>query len=234
MTHAAAIFDLDRTLLHRGSAPILRARLRDVGLATRAIPGEGLVFGLFDVVGETYPSLALVRQAPRFARGWPVADVRRAGELAAAELEGMVHPEIEPVLDAHHAAGRVVALATGAPHDLVAPFAALLGVDTLLATRLGVGADGRYDGTLDGAVVWGRGKLAAVRAWAEGRAIDLAESWAYSDSFYDLPLLVAVGHPVAWNPDVRLAAIATLRGWPVRRPRRPPPAATSPPADGSG
>jgi putative phosphoserine phosphatase/1-acylglycerol-3-phosphate O-acyltransferase len=63
--------------------------------------------------------------------------------------------------------------------------------------------------------VWGSGKLRAVRAWAETHGVDVGESWAYSDSFYDLPLLGAVGHPVAVNPDVRLQTVATLRRWPV-------------------
>ena len=63
--------------------------------------------------------------------------------------------------------------------------------------------------------MWGPGKLAAVPAWADERGIDLAESYAYSDSRFDLPLLSAVGHPVAVNPDPRLLAIAVAARWPV-------------------
>ena len=64
--------------------------------------------------------------------------------------------------------------------------------------------------------MWGRGKLEAVRAWAADAGIDLKSSWAYSDSYYDAPLLDAVGHPTAVNADLRLVALARLKGWPLR------------------
>jgi putative phosphoserine phosphatase/1-acylglycerol-3-phosphate O-acyltransferase len=63
--------------------------------------------------------------------------------------------------------------------------------------------------------VWSQGKLAAVRTWADEHGVDLAESYAYSDSIYDAPLLGAVGHPFAVNPDPRLQLFATVRRWPV-------------------
>jgi putative phosphoserine phosphatase / 1-acylglycerol-3-phosphate O-acyltransferase len=85
----------------------------------------------------------------------------------------------------------------------------------VIATRYGERDDGTYDGTIVGEFVWGAGKLAAVRQWAEERGYDLAESFAYSDSYYDLPLLSAVGHPTAVNPDPRLLAQAVARRWPV-------------------
>ena len=65
------------------------------------------------------------------------------------------------------------------------------------------------------------GKLEAVKAWADQHGVDLADSYAYSDSIYDTPLLSAVGHPAAVNPDPRLLAFATLRRWPVAPPRCP-------------
>jgi putative phosphoserine phosphatase/1-acylglycerol-3-phosphate O-acyltransferase len=64
--------------------------------------------------------------------------------------------------------------------------------------------------------VWEPGKLRTVRAWADAHDVDLRESYAYSDSFYDARLLDAVGHPVAVNPDMRMLALATLRRWPIR------------------
>jgi putative phosphoserine phosphatase / 1-acylglycerol-3-phosphate O-acyltransferase len=70
--------------------------------------------------------------------------------------------------------------------------------------------------------VWGPGKLSAVRRWAEGHGVELSDSWAYSDSVFDVPLLSAVGHPCAVNPDLRLQAVAALRRWPVRHLDVPP------------
>jgi putative phosphoserine phosphatase/1-acylglycerol-3-phosphate O-acyltransferase len=79
-----------------------------------------------------------------------------------------------------------------------------------------VGADGdTYDGTLDGPFVWSTGKLEAVRAWAKERRVDLRQSWFYSDSVYDTPLLSAVGNPVVVNPDPRMVFMAAARRWPT-------------------
>jgi putative phosphoserine phosphatase/1-acylglycerol-3-phosphate O-acyltransferase len=89
-----------------------------------------------------------------------------------------------------------------------------LGMDDVVATRYEV-RDGKFTGALDGGFVWGNGKLDAVRRWAHGRGIQLEDSTAYSDSVYDLPLLAAVGHPVAVNPDARLRAVAWARRWPL-------------------
>jgi putative phosphoserine phosphatase/1-acylglycerol-3-phosphate O-acyltransferase len=112
-------------------------------------------------------------------------------------------------------------LATTTPYDMVAPLAERLDIDDVVATRYAV-RDGVYTGGLDGEFVWGRGKLSAVRRWAEAHGVELSDSWAYSDSVFDVPLLSAVGHPCAVNPDLRLQAVATLRRWPVRNLDVPP------------
>ena len=85
----------------------------------------------------------------------------------------------------------------------------------MVATRYGVDADGTYDGTLDGPFVWSAGKLAAITEWADRNGVDLAESYAYSDSVYDTPMLAAVGHPVVVNPDPRMVLVAAARRWPT-------------------
>jgi putative phosphoserine phosphatase/1-acylglycerol-3-phosphate O-acyltransferase len=112
-------------------------------------------------------------------------------------------------------------MATTTPYDLVCPLAGRLGFDDVLATRYGE-VDGVYTGALEGSFVWSTGKRSVVRAWAADHDVDLAASWAYSDSFYDVPLLVDVGHPTAVNPDPRLWLVATLRRWPVRHLDAPP------------
>ena len=63
--------------------------------------------------------------------------------------------------------------------------------------------------------LWGRSKSDAVELWAHQHGADLADSWAYSDSYFDAPLLAKVGHPVAVNPDLQLRVMAAIRGWPV-------------------
>jgi putative phosphoserine phosphatase/1-acylglycerol-3-phosphate O-acyltransferase len=97
---------------------------------------------------------------------------------------------------------------------LIKPLADALGLDDVIATRYGE-ADGKYDGTINGEFVWGKGKLRAVQEWAAQNDVSMADSFAYSDSWYDAPLLAAVGHPHADNPDPRLMVRATLQRWPV-------------------
>ena len=120
------------------------------------------------------------------------------------------------MFDEHRAEGRPLVLATTTPYDLVKPFADRLGLDDVIATRYGVAADGdTYDGSLDGPFVWSSGKLEAVRTWAEEHGVDLRQSWFYSDSVYDTPLMSAVGHPVVVNPDPRMVFMAAARRWPT-------------------
>jgi len=210
----AAFFDLDRTLLRGASGPIIGEALKTAGVTDRSIPGEQLVYKLYDLFGENRPSMEVTKRAVRFASGWVRSQVQEAGELAADALAASLQPFARPIFDEHRAAGRPLVLATTTPYDLVKPLADALGFDDVVATRYGE-ADGKYDGTLDGEFVWGPGKLRAIQTWAKETGIDLAESWAYSDSFYDLPMLGAVRHPVAVNPDPRMLVVALLRRWPV-------------------
>ena len=215
-----AFFDLDRTLLQGGSGPVISEALRSVGIG-RTIPGEGAFYRIYELLGETRPAMIVTRQVARFAAGWPLDAVREAGALAGESLAATVQPYARPLFEEHRGAGRLLVLATTTPYELVRPLADALGFDDVIATRYGE-RDGAYDGTIVGDFVWGSGKLQAVRAWSETRGVDLGESWAYSDSWYDLPLLEAVGHPHAVNPDARLSAIALLRRWPIVYLDKPP------------
>ena len=216
MTKSAAFFDLDRTLLLGASGPTISAALRNHGvLGSRSIPGEKLAFGIFNVFGETLPSIFLTRQGARAAKGWSADDVKAAGRDLAEELVADVEPFALATLADHHEAGRKVVLATTTPYDVIKPFADLLGFDDVLATKYRIDDDGKYDGSIDGEFVWSRGKARLVQAWARSNVVDLGESYAYSDSFFDVPMLSKVGHPVAVNPDPRLFMYATARRWPT-------------------
>lgn len=212
---AAAFFDLDRTLLRSASGPIIGEALAAAGLGPKGgLPGQGVLYRVYDLVGETLPTMALARAAARAAKGWSADTARQAGKMAAARLESIVAPYAHAIVAEHRAAGRPVVLATTTPYDLVAPLAERLGFDDVIATRY-TEEDGAYTGGITGDFVWAAGKLRAVRSWAAANGIDLKESFAYSDSVYDAPLLSAVGHPYAVNPDPRLLVLATLRRWPV-------------------
>ena len=200
-TSGAAFFDLDRTLLRGASGEVFSHAMQVAGLSSRSMPGERFMFGLFNAIGETLPTMALARQAVTLAKGRSQNAVQAAAVSVADQLVAMVQPFAESAFAAHRAAGRPIVLATTTPYDLVKPFADRLGLDDVVATKYGVDGDGRYDGTLSGPFVWSAGKLAAVAEWAAEQGIDLAESYAYSDSVYDTPLLSAVGHPIVVNPD---------------------------------
>lgn len=211
----AAFFDLDRTLLPKASGPALSAAMRQTGVVTSRLPGESLLFGYFNLLGESLGSIALARQAVLVAKGRPADAFDEAAALAADVLEPMIGPFASMLIEEHRAAGRPVVLATTTPEHLIRPFAERLGIDAVIATRYEVGEDGCFTGRNDGHFVWSMGKIAAVREWAEEEGIDLEESFAYSDSVYDAPLLKAVGNPGAVNPDPRLQALAVAARWPV-------------------
>ncbi|MGK0332767.1 MAG: putative phosphoserine phosphatase/1-acylglycerol-3-phosphate O-acyltransferase, partial [Minisyncoccia bacterium] len=211
----AAFFDLDRTLLSGASGEVFSDAMRMAGLSSKPFPGEKLLFGLFNAIGETLPSMALARQAVTLAKGRSQQAVSGVAEQVADRLVSMVQPFADASFAAHREAGRPIVLATTTPYDLVKPFADKLGLDDVVATRYGVDANGNYDGTLVGPFVWSAGKLEAITAWAAERDIDLADSYAYSDSVYDTPMLDAVGFPTVVNPDPRMVFMAAARRWPT-------------------
>lgn len=215
MTQGAAFFDLDRTLLAGASGEIFSEAMQRAGLSSGPFPGEKFLFGLFHRIGETLPAMAIARQGVTVAKGRSAAAVQVAAESVVEQLVGLVQPFAETALKTHRESGRPVVLATTTPYDLVKPFADALGFDDAVATRYAIDANGNYDGTLDGPFVWSAGKLTAIQDWADHHGVDLAESWAYSDSFYDTPMLDAVGHPVVVNPDPRMVLVAATRRWPT-------------------
>src|SRR5207244_7435329 len=112
----------------------------------------------------------------------------------------------------HHAAGHHTVLITGALDCFVEPIRPLF--DDVVASRLAV-RDGRFTGDLAHPPLVGEARAAWLRQYALVKDVDLKRSYAYADSHSDLPLLRAVGNPVAVNPDVALYRVARKRRWPV-------------------
>ena len=216
VSRAAAIFDLDRTLLDGASWPIYHQALVQEGVVSAGGGAAlGIVFGLFRGLGESFLSMQATRLAAGRTRGWSLAAVDAAAVAALPELLAEVHPYALVLMEEHRQRGDLLVLATTTPYRLAGPLAQALGFDACLATRYGE-VEGAFDGTIEGPFVWNRGKLNAVQSWASANNVSLAASSAYSDSFFDAPLLEAVAHPTAVNPDPRLALLAVLRGWPLR------------------
>ncbi|MFM7526855.1 MAG: HAD-IB family hydrolase, partial [Actinomycetota bacterium] len=212
---AAAFIDLDRTLLSGASGPVITAALRAAKLVPQSIPGESLLYRIFNTVGETLPSMLLARQGATAMKGKSQRVVRDAARTAIPELAALVQPFAKQLIEKHRAAGDKLVLATTTPYDFIDEFARTLGFDDVIGTRFAVDAGGLYTGELDGRFVWSGGKLAAVSEWCTTNNVDIKISSAYSDSVYDSPLLEAVGYPHAVNPDARLQVLAAARRWPI-------------------
>ena len=212
----AAFIDLDRTLISQASGPLLSAALRDAGVVSQSrLPGEEMLYRVFNVVGETLPSMLLARQGVAVMKGKPRHAVIAAANSANAQLMQLVHPKARAIIEGHRRNGVKVVLATTTPHDLIATFARSMGFDDVVATRFDVDEEGLYTGKLIGPFAWSAGKLEAVTAWCQDHSVSLAHSYAYSDSVYDAPLLDAVGFPHVVNPDPRLTVMATAKKWPT-------------------
>jgi putative phosphoserine phosphatase/1-acylglycerol-3-phosphate O-acyltransferase len=212
----AAFFDLDRTVIAGSSGAVVTERLRAAGVvAAPRLPGESLLYRMYASMGENLPSMVLARQGVIALRGIERHRVLAAAHTAIDGLMAEVLPGAREAIDRHRRDGLRVVLATSTPHDLIAGFARRAGFDDVIATRFDVDDEDRYTGDLEGPFTWSAGKLAAVRAWCIEHGVALDESYAYSDSYYDVPLLESVAHPHVVNPDSRLGAVAASRQWPV-------------------
>ena len=150
---SAAIFDLDRTLLDGGSGPTISRILAEEGITSGEVPGQKLLYWIYNTFGENRASMVVAKQGARFAKGWKKAAVQSAGERVAIALQDVLQPFALAELAKHRKEERLLVLATTTPYDLVAPFAELLGMDAVLATRYD-DTNGIYNGSIDGRFVW--------------------------------------------------------------------------------
>ncbi len=219
----AAFFDLDRTLLPHASGTIFARHLEAEGIHSSAskLPGAELLVRAYDTFGETKLNVSLARLAVRAAKGWSVEAVSRAAKAAVPDLLDAIPGYAKLLLDEHSVNGIKLVIASTSPVVLMRPLVEALGFDDVIGTQW-AHRDGAFLGRLDGPFVWGTEKRDAIRFWAESNGVSLAESFGYSDSYFDAPMLDIVGTGVAVNPDARLAALAMLKGWEIRHFDAPP------------
>jgi HAD superfamily hydrolase (TIGR01490 family) len=219
VSRAAAFFDLDRTLMAGSSGMHFARAAYRTGMVSRSqLVRWGLEHLRFRLRGSTDERTAQVlSQVRELLAGVPERDIERmAPDLLAGVLPRIYPPMLEEVR-AHQDAGRATFIVSAAGNGLVEILARVLGMDGGIGTRYEVGGNGLLTGRIVEPFVYGDGKVTAVRRFAAQHDIDLGESWAYSDSVSDLPMLRSVGNPVAVNPDAELAQIAADRGWHVMR-----------------
>jgi HAD superfamily hydrolase (TIGR01490 family) len=222
MTREAAFFDLDKTVIAKSSTLAFGRPFFQGGLINRraVLKGAYAQF-VFSLAGADAAQMERMRsQITAMTTGW---DVEAVHDIVRETLHGLIEPlvyaEAADLIEEHRAAGREIVIVSTSGADMVEPIGEMLGVDRAVATRM-VTLDGRYTGEID-FYAYGENKAVAIRQVAAEMGYDLADCWAYSDSATDLPMLEAVGHPTAVNPDRGLRKIAGERGWPVLTFSRP-------------
>ncbi|HVM12004.1 MAG TPA: HAD family hydrolase, partial [Actinomycetota bacterium] len=218
----AAFFDLDKTIISRSSSLALSRPMYRAGLVSRAQLLRGAYAQLvYLLIGADERRMERAKNALlALTKGW---ERRRVEQVVRETLDNVLQPLIyQEALDLialHRALGRRVFIISSATEEIVRPLAERLGVEDVIATRVRI-EGGRYTGEL-AFYCYGPAKAEAIREVAAARGVDLAGSYAYSDSVTDLPMLEAVGNPIAVNPDRELRRVAIGRGWQTRDFRRP-------------
>jgi HAD superfamily hydrolase (TIGR01490 family) len=213
----AAFFDLDKTIIARSSALVFGKPFYREGLISRTTIVKGMYAQLvYHLVGADESKMERMRAALlELTKGWEKEKVSQLVRDTIAEIiDPIIYAEALALIDEHRAAGRRVYIVSSSAEEIVRPLAAYIGVPHVIATRAKVDAEGRYTGELE-FYCYGDGKRQAILEEAAAHGIDLAASYAYSDSITDLPMLEAVGHPHAVNPDRELRRVAQERGWPI-------------------
>ena len=217
LTRAAAFFDLDRTLMSGSSAQhFVRAAYRQRLVSRTQFLRWGRDFLAFRLYGSTDDSTAAaVKDAEGILRGASAKQFRRMAPEIMAGILPRIYPQMLEEIRRHQDDGRAAFIVSAAGNDLVRLLAAVLDMEGGIGTRYEISPDGSMTGRLDGPLVYGEGKVEAMSRYAASHDLNLADSFAYSDSTSDLPMLRAVGTAVVVNPDAELAAIARSESWQV-------------------
>jgi HAD superfamily hydrolase (TIGR01490 family) len=216
VSRTAAFFDLDKTIIAKSSTLAFSRPFYEGGLINRrTVLRSGYSQFVYLFGGADHDQMERMRQyLSALASGW---DVQTVKDIVAETLHHIVDPlvydEAVDLIEEHHTAGRDVVIVSSSGAEVVEPIGEMLGADRVVATQMVI-EDGRYTGEI-AFYAYAEGKAEAIRDLAARECYDLAQSYAYSDSATDLPMLEAVGHPYAVNPDKTLRRLAAERGWPV-------------------
>jgi HAD superfamily hydrolase (TIGR01490 family) len=218
----AAFFDVDNTLV-RGSTSIIFGKVAFAGgnIKRRDIWRFMWEHLRFIRRGEKNSKMANIKdRALSLTKGHSVAELKGLiDQVYSDEIKPRLWPRSVERLKHHLEQGHEVWLVSAAPVELVDVIAKDLGANGALGTLVGH-KDGVLTGELVGDPLHGKDKLMAVERLAQERGINLKESWGYSDSLNDLPLLTSVGHAVAVNPDPMLRKYAVAAGWEIMKQHR--------------
>ena len=221
MSQIGAFFDVDRTLVACNTGRLFLRDLRRRGEISflRALRALGWM-------AKYHLSLIdLQIIAGKVAEQMRGRSEREFAERCRRWVEDEVLPLVVPgalrQIERHRAEGHVLAVLSSSPIYVTRPLAEMLGIDEVLSTTFEVEGD-LFTGRLVGPACVGAGKIHWAESLGARREVDLAQSWFYTDSFTDMPMLERVGNRVIVNPDPRLRHMAKKRGWPVQDWSKPP------------
>lgn len=220
----AAFFDLDKTIIATSSAFAYGREFLHNGLIT---PQDAMSLSLakasYMLAGQSSAQMDSTRdQLTSMVAGWSEKQVREiVHDTMHTVLIPAIYSEARELIQAHQAAGHEVIIISASARQLVEPIAAELGVDKVISTELEI-VDGKFTGTVE-FYCKGSAKADAITGLVDECGYNLQDSFAYSDSATDAPMLELVGHPVAVNPDRALKKIALESGWEIRSFKDPAP-----------
>ena len=215
MSRVGAFFDVDRTIVSVNTGRLFLRDLRRRGQISffRMLRALGWMakyhLSLIDLqwvatrlAGEMAGQLE--REFAETCRKWVEKDVLP-----------LVVPGAREKIEKHRAEGHLLAILSTSPNYVTEPLAEILGIEEVMSTRFEVDG-GLFTGRLLGPACVGKGKVHWAEDLGSRRQVDLSQSWFYTDSYTDMPMLERVGNRVVVNPDPRLKRIAKRRGWPVQ------------------
>ncbi|MCW2527505.1 MAG: inhibition of morphological differentiation protein [Pseudonocardiales bacterium] len=216
MGRPAAFFDLDKTIIAKSSTLAFGRPFYQGGLINRrTVVRSAYAQFVFALAGADADQMDKMRDyLTKMCTGWDVQQIRDIVDETLHEIiDPIVYEEAVRLIHEHQEAGRDVVIVSSSGAEVVEPIGEMVGADRAIATRMVV-EEGKYTGAIE-FYAYGPYKAEAIRAVAAEQGYDLQTSYAYSDSITDLPMLEAVGHPFAVNPDRALRKEAQARGWPI-------------------
>jgi HAD superfamily hydrolase (TIGR01490 family) len=218
-SRGAVFFDLDKTLMQGSSGFQFARAVREAGLMSRRqLVADGIANLRFRLNGASdEQSEALRIRIATSLEGVRVRDLDRLGVRVMQRILPRLYPQMLTIAYAHQDAGRPAYIVTAAAQDMAEVLAKVMTFDGALGSTLSEVEDGVYTGRPTGAFLYGPAKAVAIRELAAREGFDLADSYAYSDSVSDAPMLRAVGHPVVVNPDSDLEVLARDGEWEILR-----------------
>ncbi|HWD64975.1 MAG TPA: HAD-IB family hydrolase [Solirubrobacteraceae bacterium] len=213
----AAFFDLDKTLMEGSSAFQFARAVYQAGLMSRRqLASDGWANLRYRLSGASdSQSQELRDRIAASLEGVRVRDLERLGWRVLRGILPRLHPEMLEIAYDHQDQGRRVYIVTAAAQELAEVLAHVMAFDGAIGSHFSDSKDGVYTGQASGLFVYGEAKAVAMAEMAKSQGIDLAASYAYSDSASDLPMLRAVGHPVVVSPDADLRRLARQEGWSI-------------------